>query len=434
MHREIAGSMAWITLFVLVGKLAGAFKEVAIAARFGTSELVDAYVFVMTLNAWPLAVWLSVLSGVIVPLAARMSATSEVQLSRFRAETLGLGLLVGAVLGATGWLLFPYLLSAERTGMSADASAYALEAAPVLLLQLPLGILIGLLSAWAIAANRQVNTLLEGVPALVIGLALVASTVPSLDTLVLATVVGVLAHLASLIASARMHGELAAPSLAFASAAWRTFLAGFWVLVVGHVVLGFTNVVDQLFAVRLGPGSAATLNYANKVTALIIGLGATSVSRATLPVFSKAHAQLAEGAGRSAMKWALLLFAVGLVGAAAAWPIAPWMVAILFERGAFTAQDTGAVADIIRFSVIQLPFYFSGLVLMALLNSQGRHRVVAGVAVACLALKVCGNFLLTPSLGLQGIALSTSFMYVGSTILLGLAVVAQARPRARQPA
>src|SRR5690349_5966288 len=129
MHREIAGSMAWITLFVLVGKLAGAFKEVAIAARFGTSELVDAYVFVMTLNAWPLSVWLSVLTAVIVPLAARVSAVSEAQLSRFRAETLGLGLLVGTALGAAGWLLFPYLLSAERTGMSPGASAYALEAA-----------------------------------------------------------------------------------------------------------------------------------------------------------------------------------------------------------------------------------------------------------------------------------------------------------------
>src|SRR5688572_19793035 len=100
MHREIARSMAWIALVGFMGKIAGAIKEVAIAARFGTSEVVDAYVLVMSLNAWPLAVWFSVLTVVIVPLAARISSEAPDHLPRFRAETLGLGLLVGLVLTA----------------------------------------------------------------------------------------------------------------------------------------------------------------------------------------------------------------------------------------------------------------------------------------------------------------------------------------------
>ena len=43
-HRKIATGFVWVALFVFIGKLAGAAKEMAIAWRYGVSETVDAYV------------------------------------------------------------------------------------------------------------------------------------------------------------------------------------------------------------------------------------------------------------------------------------------------------------------------------------------------------------------------------------------------------
>lgn len=92
--------MAWVSLFVFVGKLAGAAKEIAIAYRYGVSAEVDAYLFVLNLIGWPTAVWFSVLVVVLVPLAARIRQDAKGDLPLFRAELLGLAILIGLTLAA----------------------------------------------------------------------------------------------------------------------------------------------------------------------------------------------------------------------------------------------------------------------------------------------------------------------------------------------
>jgi putative peptidoglycan lipid II flippase len=97
-------------------------------------------------------------------------------------------------------------------------------------------------------------------------------------------------------------------------------------------------------------------------------------------------------------------------------------VKLLFERGAFTAQDSQVVTDVFRYGVAQMPFYFSGLVLVSLLASQGRYRVIAAVASINLIIKITANYSLAPSLGVNGIVLATALMYAGSTLLCWLVV------------
>ncbi len=99
--------MAWVALFVFVGKLAGAAKEMAIAYRYGLSREVDAYLFVFNLVSWPIGVWFSILTVVLVPLAARMRQTDPSELPRFRSELLGFVILLGLALALAGWSGLP---------------------------------------------------------------------------------------------------------------------------------------------------------------------------------------------------------------------------------------------------------------------------------------------------------------------------------------
>jgi peptidoglycan biosynthesis protein MviN/MurJ (putative lipid II flippase) len=124
------------------------------------------------------------------------------------------------------------------------------------------------------------------------------------------------------------------------------------------------GIVDQFFAAHLDTGSIATLNYTNRILSLILGLGGTAVTRSMLPVFSHAHAQ---GDGRInlyriATQWMWLLFALGILSVIVGWWLAPWVVEILFQRGAFTAQNAEAVSEVLRYGMTQFPFYFAGLV------------------------------------------------------------------------
>ena len=109
-HRAIAQGIAWVGIFVLIGKAVGAAKEVAIAYRYGVSAEVDAYLFVYNLVNWPVSVWFSVLTLVLVPLVARITQGAPADLPRFRSELLGLAFLLGLALALLNWLGLPLLL------------------------------------------------------------------------------------------------------------------------------------------------------------------------------------------------------------------------------------------------------------------------------------------------------------------------------------
>ena len=122
-----------------------------------------------------------------------------------------------------------------------------------------------------------------------------------------------------------------------------------------------------------------------------------------------------------ALKWSVLMLAAGFAAALAAWVLTPIGVALLFERGAFTAADTEIVASVLRWGLLQVPFYFGVLVLVQLLASQQRYSLIALIAVFNFTLKAVLNFVLAPRLGLQGIMLATACMYALSYICYLLA-------------
>lgn len=417
-HHAIAKGMAWIALFAFLGKLAGAAKEMAIAYRYGVSAEVDAYLFVFNLVSLPVGVWFSVLTVVLVPLVARIRQTASGELPGFRAELLGFALLFGAVLAFILWLGLPLLLRSSWAGLPVATATMAVNMVPTLVLLAPLGVLISLFSAWMLAAGRHANTLLESVPALVILLALLAFPGGGAEPLVWGTLAGFGFHLFSLAVPLGRCGEVDAPRFKRDSSPWSAFWHGFGVMLAGQVLMSFTGIIDQFFAAHLGTGAIATLSYANRVLALILGMGAMAVSRATLPIFSRAQAQGEKHVHRVATYWVTLLFALGVVSMIVSWWLAPLGVKILFERGAFTAQDTIVVAQVLRWGLTQLPFYFSGIVLVSLLASQGRHRTIAIGAGVNLLVKLAAMVILIPYFGINGIALSTSVMYVAALALL----------------
>ena len=205
------------------------------------------------------------------------------------------------------------------------------------------------------------------------------------------------------------------------SPVWKAFWTGFGALTFSQFLMSLTTMIDQFSAVSLGAGANATLGYATRLLALALGLLSTAIARAVLPVFSDA---VASGnyrmAAQQARMWAGGLFIVCVVGLPLAWWLTPMAVSLLYERGAFSNQDTIAVAQVVRYGLLQVPFYVSAIVLIQLLLSQGKVKAMAAIALLSVAVKVVGNTLFAPMFGAAGIALATSLMYASSTIAFWL--------------
>src|SRR5690606_1066369 len=154
------------------------------------------------------------------------------------------------------------------------------------------------------------------------------------------------------------------------SPAWKMMWQGFGYLFLGQFIMSVANPIDQLMVARLGEGAIATLNYANKVLALILGLGATAVGRAILPVLSSEIVTNAQNAWHLTRRWSKLLIILGLFGVIIGWMIAPLLVKVLFERGEFTSENAKSVVEVFRYGLLQVPFYVSGIILTRFLASN----------------------------------------------------------------
>ena len=430
-HKRIAKGAAWVALFVLVGKLAGAAKEIAVAYRYGVSGPVDAYQLAMTLINWLPVTLVAVLNIVLVPMFVRLRQRDVAERQLFSRELQGSILLIGAILSVVsillGLLAVPILVGKLSPTTRQMAWQFITGMAPVALMTL----MIGVYSARLMARERQVNTLLESVPAAAI-LIFVLLWPSGIDIapLLWGTLVGIAAQTAWLSRLARRaDGESVAPRLSWRSPHWAEFRGAAMVMAAGQFVLSFIAPLDQYTAAQLGDSAIATLGYANRVIALLLGLGAMAIGRAALPVLADlAAAGQTERAHRIGMQWAVLMLVGGIVVAAVGWLLAPWAIGLLFERGAFTAHNTEVVARVFRWGLVQVPFYFSTLVFVQLLASRRRYDAIALFAASSLVVKIALNFTLSGRMGIAGIALATGLMY---TWLAGCLYYAAVRTHVR---
>lgn len=407
--------------FVLLAKLAGAAMNMAVAWRYGVSETVDVYNFLTTIIYWPIAIWFNVLSAVLIPTIAKARVGASQSLRRFQQEILGVNILVGIVLGLLLHALLPTLLTAPWSGLSGHALTEALHMSGPLALVLPMGLIASLASVWLLAFGYHRNTLCEGIPALTLTMTLLLPANLFHSPLVWGTVSGVGLQLLCLLWPLRRIEQLGPPLLGFQSPLWADFKYGVGLALLSNCIMSATTVIDQPFAAHLGPGSIATLSYASRLMSLCTSLTALAISRSTLPIFSELVSRNANAAIRSAgLYWSRLLLVGGAVVAGVMWVLAPYIVAILFQRGQFTAQNTVEIAAVFRYLLVQLPFYGCGLVFVAILTSQKRYVELLISSALALAIKLIGNSLLIPELGILGIPLSTALMYLATCLFMGL--------------
>lgn len=420
--RRIAQSMLVVMLFVILAKLVAMTKEMAVAWRYGVGEVVDGYLFVFNLVSWPVSVWLSVLAVVLVPLATRLRREDAAGLPVFRAELLGLTLLIGAMFALAAWLGLPVLLRAEWLGLAPGVRVVALDAVPMLALVPLIGLPIGLYSVWMLSRERHANTLYEGLPALGILIAVMLLPFDGVAPLLWGTLAGMAFQLAAVVLPSARDKEFGMPGFRRTSSHWPAFWQGFGIMMLGQAIMSLTAIIDQFFVAGLGSGAISTLGYANRVMALILGLGATAVSRATLPVFSRMQGEAGRGATRRmAMRWGFWMLLLGLLMVVLAWPVMRWGVALLFERGEFSATDTASVAGLIRAGLAQLPPYFAGIVLVSWFTSLANYRVLLGVAILALLVKIVGNWYFVGAHGLVGVQFATVAMqWISLLSLLGV--------------
>lgn len=405
LHRRILRTAIWTATLLLLVKGIAAVREIAIASRFGTSSAVDTYFIVSSLAFWPVSVWMASCAVVGVPFFVTLGTEGHGKLTRAVVDLALASVVVGIALA----IAFMAIVPAVAPSLLADA-AFADEIVVALALSLPFGFLSGLLSARLLADERRVVTLLEGMPPIVATLGIVV--VGSIGSVAWGTTIGFALQATVLFLLFRQSAN-GKRSIADPSSAIGTFAKVFVPVFLLQLVVGVTGLVDQVMVAWLGAGAIATLGYASRILALVMGLSATAVARAALPVFS----ELSSNEGRLSVlvrSWVLIMFGLGIAIVAVGWLLAPFAVELLFERGAFSEKDTARVAAVLQVGLLQLPFFLASIVAVQALAARGNFRTINRIGLANVAIKCIANPPLIFWLGVEGTMVSSAIMYAAT--------------------
>ncbi|SAL49626.1 virulence factor MVIN family protein [Caballeronia cordobensis] len=408
-HKRIARSAVVLLVFVLAGKCIGASKEMAIAYRYGISGVVDAYQLALTLVTWLPTMITNQLSVLLVPALVALRKDKSQQ-NGFLGELEGMGLVIGFASCLLLFLFWPYMAELVAKNL-ADTTRETVGR--MIIGMAPAGVLsftICISSSRLQASGRHINTLLECVPAIgLLVFVLAARDNDSIMPLVLGTSIGfVIQSLWLRILARRADALAAAPRLSTRARQWPNTVRSMGTLMIGSVAAGLWLPVDQYFMAQQGDGAIATLGYANRLLSLLLSMGALAISRATLPILSEILFQGDHARARNtALKWSGIMLTVGVVGAGIAYALAPYVIRLLFQKGAFTAEDTIAVTNLFRFGLVQVPFYFGMCVLVQLFASETRYRTISVISVLGFGVKILGNVVLARLYGAQGVLLAT---------------------------
>ncbi len=413
-HRRIVSAAAIVAVFTVAAKLAGAGKEIVVAQHFGTSRDVDAFLIAMIVPSFMIAIIGTALNFALMPayVAVRQrEGPGHAQQLLSTVMALSLAVLVGTVIFVAA--LTPTLLPLVSERFAGSDGQLTRELSYMLI---PTIILAGTTTIWTAVLNahgRFAGPTAAGValPLVTVAALMVFGRIVGVRALAWGTLGGYFLETALVGAALHREGLSLRPRWGGMTAGVRQVLGELGPAAAAMLFTAANPVIDQVIAATLGPGSVASLGYGNKVVAFAAGIGSASLGSAVRPHFSRLAAagdwlsfdKMIRSYSRIVVALSLLVTA-GIIGLSI--PI----VRVLFERGAFTPQDSVEVARIQAFYAFQIPFRMMSLLFVGFMITTARNRALMVFSLVNLFVNVVGDIVLARYLGVAGIALSTSLV------------------------
>jgi putative peptidoglycan lipid II flippase len=432
--RRILGAALTVGVVAILLKVAGAGRELAVAYYFGTADELDAFLIAYLAPSFIVSAPVAAVTAALMPTFVRVREEDEEQAARLVANIF---VAVLIVLGAGCGLLALFAGTIVDLLGSGFSPAKAALTERLFYLLLPIVMLTGVARFWGTLINASRRFFLVAaaelvMPLLTVGLLLLLARDAGIYVLVGGVVGGAALELLLVLPGAWRLGLLCRPAWRGLDPATRIVIRQYLPTVLGTLMGSAMLMVDQSMAAMLAPGSVATLSYGAKLTALVLSLSAMPLGTAILPYLSElaARRQWTE-IRRTYLGWVAVVVAAALPVAAILVLYAEPLVRLIFERGAFTAEHTATVSVVVACYALQLPFYLCGIIGARVLIALRHNGVIAVIGVVNFAVNIAGNLLFMWLFGLPGIALSTSAVYLVSSIILTWLALAYLRRESR---
>lgn len=421
-RKRFFAAAGLVAALSILSRLLGYVREALLASRFGASAVTDAFLVAQEIPASIYFVISASLVLAFIPVyRSQVQKRGEAEAWRLFNAVLNVTGVISVLLLVVGWVLAPLYMPLLVPGFPEEAVALVVKLTRTML---PLLLIMGMNGLAGAVLNARERF---GAPALVgflsnliVVAALFLVTEPSqiiwvAVAVVLGGLLGMLVQVALL------------PGLGYRYQAridWQDPMLGLVGRLIVPVVIATSVSQIQTFATRLvasnlAEGTISALNYANRIAALPYGVIGVAVTTVIFPILAEQGAggrldELRETIARGMRILAFLLIPM----AVGTFLFGEPLIQLVFERGAFTAEDT-------RVTGLALQYYCLGILFMGWVDLFNRTLYAVQdstgpmiAAIVTVGLNVVGNWLLVGPLGHGGLALSASLSYAVGVLLL----------------
>jgi putative peptidoglycan lipid II flippase len=192
----------------------------------------------------------------------------------------------------------------------------------------------------------------------------------------------------------------------------------------GVAVASLNTLVDTNIATWTGTGGVSTIQYALRIYQLPLSIFAISVANALLPKLSYSSSIKDEKEYNKNLKDSIeltLFFAIpsmfGLIF------LNNEIVALIYQHGSFTFEDTLITAKTLLYYSIGLPFYSLHTIFIRTYHSKLNTRYPSLVAVVMLLVNATLDVLLAFRYGVVGIAFATAISGIIGMFMTGFNII-----------
>lgn len=418
--RTAAKTAALMAILTLGTKVLGFMREIFLAAFFGTSYVVDAYVMA---SAIPGILFAGVFTSVAVsymPIFSRIIEEEGIEEGdRFTSEAITLASSIAFIVALAGIIFSRPIVSILAKGFTGETAQLTVFYLRVTFAYVIFTAATGLLESYLQYKGTFLKPVLSGY--LQSGFVLIAIIVSALYShyyLAFGLLIGSFVRLIALIYFAKEKKFKYRPTLRAGRAAKEIVVLALPVFV-GSTVNQINSFVDKMLASGLVEGSVSALNYGylliNMITALTISVVVTIIyPRLTKSVASGDLSDF----NLSIKKGLNIILIISLPCSFGAILYSNHLVSLVYERGKFDAGSTDLTAGAFTFYAVGLAFIALNALLVKAYYAMEDMKtpVICGVFGAVVNISL--NLLLVGPMAHRGLALATSIAAIVNAGLL----------------
>lgn len=187
------------------------------------------------------------------------------------------------------------------------------------------------------------------------------------------------------------------------------FYKNFFSATIGSSTLHISAFIDTWLASFLISGSISYLYYANRVFQLPLAIFAIATSIALFPMISRAIKNKDENRALNLMKKSsMILFVVLFISMIIGIVFNEFIIKLLFERGAFTSEDSASTALILTMYLIGLLPFGLAKIFSLWLYANEQQFLSAKISMKSLAWNIIFSLILIKPYGAAGLAFAST--------------------------